>query len=584
SADAARRIRDISVFARRPPHAHEDPLANLGPEGEANSDPSQNRYRRISDMDDHFTLSVAAGNVEWIYGILALTPHPHFDYSGLSISVVFVGASKTEWNDGLNPSGQTNTFCEIESVLIRDGDNFKVNSTDPILLPFVIPIRTHPESGGLPISFKSPSATIHYFIQFKFYFRGIKGFFSYNEVVVPVRVDDGIRVIFDSSGNRVGNVSLVRNTDSISVQNHGIVNDVDQPDKERSPNAAERLVLSQPRMFPDSYSAMMVARDSLEQDYGLPDYSPPSSMHSSSRQIEEAANSAPIPSSPPLAYSTDDPHPNSIPYLSLDSSSERPQESNSSTHLPLIILIIPPRLLNSLFRRAPGIPSGDIPSGASAVSPPSTASLPPLKEAPASASVLPSPPLSPPRQSIERTAGLFSSSLDGGVLRLATSSSTQSSPSLLRSFSEMTRRKSRVLLWWTIFHGPGRIPVDIFIKSLPLGHTIKEIQIRLNAVVSCIAHGVIKTDTEELANVDITSGFDGACYDCVDTGVWKQRVWLEVPDSEKLGQYATAFSAPLVRLKHRVTFRLLTEKKRRVLAASQGIYNLGSISVVLLRT
>ncbi|KAJ3292285.1 hypothetical protein HDU79_001549 [Rhizoclosmatium sp. JEL0117] len=361
---------DISVFARRPPHAHEDPLANLGPEGEANSDPSQNRYRRISDMDDHFTLSVAAGNVEWIYGILALTPHPHFDYSGLSISVVFVGASKTEWNDGLNPSGQTNTFCEIESVLIRDGDNFKVNSTDPILLPFVIPIRTHPESGGLPISFKSPSASIHYFIQFKFYFRGIKGFFSYNEVVVPVRVvppflhaeppstprldpqDDGIRVVFDSSGNRVGNVSLVRNTDSISVQNHGIVNDVDvlmrprilsnlnkQPDKERSPNAAERLVLSQPRMFPDSYSAMMVARDSLEQDYGLPDYSPPvdldngssSSMHSSSRQIEEAANSAPIPSSPPLAYSTDDPHPNSIPYLSLDSSSEQPQESNSST-------------------------------------------------------------------------------------------------------------------------------------------------------------------------------------------------------------------------------------------------------------
>ncbi|KAJ3075829.1 hypothetical protein HDU98_006765 [Podochytrium sp. JEL0797] len=109
----------VSVFARRPPHATEGSEDNRLPEEVAAVGASmalgEHDFRCISETSSKLTIDLHAGGTEWIYGLLLVELMPDLAiYHNLSISVVFMGLSRTHWKDGMTNQGQNRTFCEIE--------------------------------------------------------------------------------------------------------------------------------------------------------------------------------------------------------------------------------------------------------------------------------------------------------------------------------------------------------------------------------------------------------------------------------------------------------------------------------------
>ncbi|KAI9328607.1 hypothetical protein BDR26DRAFT_873732 [Obelidium mucronatum] len=338
-----------------------------------------------------------------------------------------------------------------------------------------------------------------------------------------------------------------------------------------------------------------------------------------------------FPNSPPLAYSMEDPlsFMDDLPTLSLDIPREgrnRPtpliQEDSTQISDELITrphyqelsaVAAPPQkakpgLLKALFKRkagrsttshqvplptAPCIPST---STSSTETPVSTHLSIPSESPPRSSGLVNRQP-SPSDCDPEPRTSSFDSLLS--IIRTKSSPGTSHLQKPRLSVSKPPDvPRYRVIMPTTMFGPNSRVPIDLFIKSLPAGHRILQIQVRLAAVVTCVAYGNTKEDVKELSSADLKGGFDAfeSSPDAVgnavggfqsardEVGVFKKRVWLTVPDSVVMGQYATEFKVPLITLKHRVLFRLVTEKKRRVgKGFVKELFNLGGISVVLLR-
>ncbi|KAJ3393321.1 hypothetical protein HDU84_002116 [Entophlyctis sp. JEL0112] len=154
--------------------------------------------------------------------------------------------------------------------------------------------------------------------------------------------------------------------------------------------------------------------------------------------------------------------------------------------------------------------------------------------------------------------------------------------------------KFKIVMPRTMMGPSTRVPIDVYIKSLPRRHVLKRIECVLMAHVRCTAHGVPLVDEIELSRGVLNAGEGEAVGDVGFTDregsdgdggecVMKRRMWLTVPDPDQLLAFGVQFEAPLIRLQHKIQFWMYTEKVRRFASPAKGSYNLGGISVVLMR-
>ncbi|KAI9328606.1 hypothetical protein BDR26DRAFT_873731 [Obelidium mucronatum] len=630
----------VAVYVRRRPNSFENATENLLPPAIADSLQDENLldYRMVSDSPKQLlTIDVGPGSTEYIYGTLVLQPLPNVDYSNMAITVLFAGVTNTHFAD----QDQISTVCEIENYVLRRTDRLETSSDTKLkALPFVIALRPRHDSSGLPITFSSPSCSIYYFLRFTFYFPG--SFRLSNDVTIPVKVvhpwleapppntpplgpqEDGYRVVLDiQKGHVQGSTTVVRSgchRGSDELLRPKVLSNLITTTVETTRRRGGRESIDSPPY-----------RTSVEVDFTAPEYSPMEEMGRSSMAVErvqtdvelressnfasasfnslpeDSSNGATVesdyPNSPPLAYSMEDPlvFMNSMPHLALPSlalpispdfistdvsatagdSDERDLISPITSAMPSPPPKPKPGLLHGLFkRRANNAGDQQVPNVPPSPLSPGSLSQPPLSF------ITPDVGTSPPPE--QQQSEPDSRPSTNPFLSMMRSKSAGANPLLrpvLRPKTEIPRY--RILMPCTMFGPSSRIPIDILIKSLPLGHYISQIEIRLNAIVYCTAYGKSNEDVKELALADVTSGFEAVQSVDPNTehgGVFKKRVWLEIPDAATMGQYATEFKVPLVTLRHRVVFRLVTEKKRRVgVGNARSKFNLGGISVVLLR-
>ncbi|KAJ3117985.1 hypothetical protein HK100_000707 [Physocladia obscura] len=194
-----------------------------------------------------------------------------------------------------------------------------------------------------------------------------------------------------------------------------------------------------------------------------------------------------------------------------------------------------------------------------------------------------------------------SSSSNNGIAGTGGGGSSSSSISRPSSSLQQDIRipKYKIVMPRTMMGAASRVPIDFYLKHIPTGHVFKRVECVLTANVRCNTGGYPVVDVVELAHATLAGTKDGSSssnssggdevgdvgFDETDNdGVLKKRIWLDIPDSEVLGCFGAEFQAPLIVLTHRIQFRMFTEKRRRFGGGiAKGVFNLGSISVVLMR-
>ncbi|KAJ3200520.1 hypothetical protein HDU82_008817 [Entophlyctis luteolus] len=198
--------------------------------------------------------------------------------------------------------------------------------------------------------------------------------------------------------------------------------------------------------------------------------------------------------------------------------------------------------------------------------------------------------------------GALSSSNDRAGSVHSAGSSTREGPHRNNEVAGVARRMSlegktprfKIVMPRTMMGPSTRVPIDVYVKSLPRRHALNRIECALMAHVRCTAHGVPVVDEIELARCVLKAGEGEAVGDVGFTGregsdgdggecVMKRRMWLTVPDPDQLLAFGVQFEAPLIKLQHKIHFWMYTEKTRRFAGPAKGSYNLGGISVVLMR-
>ncbi|KAI8836217.1 hypothetical protein BJ741DRAFT_606110 [Chytriomyces cf. hyalinus JEL632] len=282
----------IALYIQRPLAIDEDAAETLMPPMPLLTDPDADAggvYRRIDDAHP-LHVAVHAGGTFSIYVIIPLDhlmmscdvvilrhdpPSPHTTTQGvllliprinhqcfdISIEISFVGISRTLWSDGLVRRGQQRVFAEIEvkkkgadvtdskmlkaqplflfngfqKVLHQETEPFPVpsNSGNHIHMPFSFFITTNADGDGLPITFKSATASVSYAIRAKIMYTqpGHHGLATVTHSV-PIQVhppwiaapppptpllgpsEDGTRLVVDSLGSYQGRANLVPSSSS----------------------------------------------------------------------------------------------------------------------------------------------------------------------------------------------------------------------------------------------------------------------------------------------------------------------------------------------------------------------------------
>ncbi|KAJ3075830.1 hypothetical protein HDU98_006766 [Podochytrium sp. JEL0797] len=148
--------------------------------------------------------------------------------------------------------------------------------------------------------------------------------------------------------------------------------------------------------------------------------------------------------------------------------------------------------------------------------------------------------------------------------------------------------------------GPGnRIPVDVLIHSVPAGHKLKRIEMRLVAVTTCMLGktGIHEGDRvlKDVEKVELGGSVSDVWVAREDEGImndgkaFDKRVWFQIPSVEVLGQFGVGFEVPLVKMEHVVAFKLVTSEKTRSAfelvpgKEEERTFVLGSVSLLLLR-
>ncbi|KAI9328603.1 hypothetical protein BDR26DRAFT_939807 [Obelidium mucronatum] len=146
----------------------------------------------------------------------------------------------------------------------------------------------------------------------------------------------------------------------------------------------------------------------------------------------------------------------------------------------------------------------------------------------------------------------------------------------------------------------SKLPIDVFIQSVPKRHHPVSLEFTLQAIVKCKAMGSVKFDVIPfvqkfvffqrlpLAGDESTGENVNEEDDLVDgretTVPFHKEVELIVPDADKLGVLGCGFKAPLIELSHQVVFVLHTLRKRKGgFGYKKASFNLGHVSVELMR-
>ncbi|KAJ3201785.1 hypothetical protein HDU82_007878, partial [Entophlyctis luteolus] len=157
--------------------------------------------------------------------------------------------------------------------------------------------------------------------------------------------------------------------------------------------------------------------------------------------------------------------------------------------------------------------------------------------------------------------------------------------------------KYKIVMPRTMTGPSSKIPIDIVIKSLPYKHILKVVECILVAhverTVDRTSHFV---EEIELSRVDVhlndiqnetvgDVGFNNRDDSEGDGGesIIRRRVWMIIPSEDRLGEFSLGFVAPLITLKHLVRFRMHTERARVFGGPSKEAFNLGAVSLVLMR-
>ncbi|KAJ3228196.1 hypothetical protein HDU81_006268 [Chytriomyces hyalinus] len=206
----------VALYVQRPLACDEDAAETLMPPMPEMPDADTDRvYRRIDDTHP-LHVAVHAGGTFDIY-------------------ISFLGISRTLWSDGLVRRGQQRVFAEIEKELHQESEPFPIphDNSNHIHLPFSFFITTNAEGDGLPITFKSATASVTYAIRAKImYTQPNHHGLATAMHSAPIQVhppwiaapppptpqlgpsEDGIRLIVDSLGSYQGRANLVPTSSS----------------------------------------------------------------------------------------------------------------------------------------------------------------------------------------------------------------------------------------------------------------------------------------------------------------------------------------------------------------------------------
>ncbi|KAI8829995.1 hypothetical protein BJ741DRAFT_621375 [Chytriomyces cf. hyalinus JEL632] len=562
----------LDLYVRRPLDSAEDAAATLMPPMPSDTETdAEQQYRRICPS---FPLHVAvhAGGTFNVYGILLITPTMGHTYSDVSIDISFLGTSQTLWKDGFIMRGRKRVFVDIRKSLLKESDSFPWDHKAPYIhLPFSFFIATAPEGNGLPITFTSPSATVSYSIRAHVTYNDPKHGKCALTLHAPVKVappwlnapapatpalgpqEDGTRWVLDlEDGSCQGKVSLVR---------HQQV-----PDSEEGLHYLRTKVLTnlteQPRAYLEGEPQLDIliptspvdAGPSVDQDHVLP--------RTVSRESSIGTMHSPndVPNSPPMIYTEVDPLAASFQESNDLVSSEKHAASSSTFEE-----------LNRSVCFDPAVSPISHPGSLF-----SNETLQRRDDGPHN-----------PESSYNSEADVGVSGISQHIpsydqitqepLKTSANPVLKFFKSLVSSITEIP--KFRVIFPCTMV-GPGsRVPVDVFIQSVPQGHFVHSVEAVLVAQVVCTAFGAVHEDRTELACVRKMAGDDRSNF--------KERLWLLVPGSNELDQYGANFKAPLVELNHMMVLNLYTCRKKRTETGwnqeTRKLHNLGSVSMVLTR-
>ncbi|KAI8620178.1 hypothetical protein BC830DRAFT_1164765 [Chytriomyces sp. MP71] len=674
-------FRDIGIYVQRPLHPGEDSQTNLMPpriggEPEASTDPER-MYRRISADTFPLTLSLHAGGTIGVYGVIVVAPKKSVDYSRLAISVSMIGSSRTSWMDGIVKRGQNRVFADLDTHVLREADPFPWDNSAPFVhLPFAIYITTATESDGLPITFRSPSATVSYNLLARIrHESNFTGFVSLN-VTAPVKVvppwtsaappptprmgplEDNMRPVADPiTGNVQGSASVTgTNAESVLLRPRVLNNlssalldkrvnafhstlSVEQDALRRGSEASIRPgSVDLTRRSADatragdchSVAAMSASLDMVAPPGGLDlswtgrTWSGGASLSERGRvtqvdmrgvedirmrlqtqtltdlgsfdldnsgsdpvgdlevdfaRAEFRRQEGSIPSSPPMSYTETDPLPPTplvieesgplvmSPFIEVNLAALAPGSSSNSTVHTQATTLEPPNskltpsrpnrsttgLLRSLLKRVGSVMS--------------------QPTAPSSASInLQGQSEHHQHQENNGTTSVAGrrSSIDPHHTSLdLPPRSSSPAETLLDYLGAPEVPRFRIILPCTMTGAGSRIPIDIFIHSIPVGQTLVEIEAILVANVLCSAFGYTREDVLEITHVktDCRVGAEaraGLVAGSAEGGLFKKRVWLTVPGADEMDVYGAQFKVPLIQLTHRMVFHIYTERRRRV--------------------
>ncbi|KAI8622589.1 hypothetical protein BC830DRAFT_442820 [Chytriomyces sp. MP71] len=136
----------------------------------------------------------------------------------------------------------------------------------------------------------------------------------------------------------------------------------------------------------------------------------------------------------------------------------------------------------------------------------------------------------------------------------------------------------RVIFPSTIAGPEIRIPIDVTIFSIPDNHGLAKCEAVFLARVTAQGGGSTKVENIELARAEV---------DLTDLEEYNERMWVQVPDAEKMGPHSLAFKLTLVELAHFVDIRLSTRRPAWKLGGKRTwkmeTFLLGSVSIEMLR-
>ncbi|KAI8622590.1 hypothetical protein BC830DRAFT_1162865 [Chytriomyces sp. MP71] len=126
--------------------------------------------------------------------------------------------------------------------------------------------------------------------------------------------------------------------------------------------------------------------------------------------------------------------------------------------------------------------------------------------------------------------------------------------------------------------GPNlKIPIDVDISSVPARFQIVSLEVTLSAHVECTAMGTKREDKIELSKVTVEMAGSPVTFN--------DRIWIEIPDRDKLGAFAVPFQIKLVQLTHKLSFRLNTTRPSFLggRGKRKQAFDLGTVSIEMIR-